>query len=79
MKTINIYKKQSDSKQYNKELDVKQRIQLLKQLKNNILFYEQEIYDALKKDLNKSYKESFLCEISEVINEIEYHIKNIKK
>lgn len=55
------------------------RIACLKKVKHNILFYEKEIEKALFKDLNKSFKETYLCEINEVLEEIDYHIKNLKK
>ena len=64
--TINLY-------------DVNHRVVCLKKLKQNIYTYEKDIMNALKKDLNKSNKESFLTEINEVLCEIEYHIKNVKK
>lgn len=51
----------------------------LTKLKESILKYENHLYKALKKDLNKSEKESFLSEVSEVINEIDYFLKHIKK
>ncbi|WPL36676.1 hypothetical protein [Malacoplasma iowae] len=51
----------------------------LTKLKESILKYENHLYEALKKDLNKSEKESFLSEVSEVINEIDYFLKHIKK
>ena len=57
----------------------KYRIKLLKALKNNILEMEDEIYDALKLDLNKSKEESYMCEIGLVLNEISYMIKNCRK
>ena len=37
----------------------KNRIKALKKLKQNILLMEEEIYDALKQDLNKSKEESY--------------------
>ncbi len=70
---------QEESTKYNKELSVEQRISILKNFKDVFIKYENEIYDGLKKDLNKSNKESFLSEYCEVLNEIDYHIKNIKK
>jgi aldehyde dehydrogenase (NAD+) len=55
------------------------RIQSLKKLKVSIKKYEIEIADALKKDLNKSFEEAYLTEISIVNQEIDFHLKNIKK
>lgn len=53
------------------------RIQQLKQLKQAILDHEQEIYDALYKDLRKSTYEAFGSEIGQVIKEIDFAIKHL--
>ncbi len=60
-------------------LSINERIESLNKFKESILSNEEEIYQALKLDLNKSKKEVYLSEIAEVIGEIEYHIKNLKK
>lgn len=60
-------------------INYKQNIENLTKLKTSILKYEDSLYDALNKDLNKSKKESFLSEIGEVINEIDYFISHLKK
>ncbi|SHG53497.1 aldehyde dehydrogenase (NAD+) [Salegentibacter echinorum] len=59
-----------------KELDF--RKEQLKKLKNAILKYENEINEALWKDLHKSKEEAFLTETSLLIEEISYHLKNLK-
>jgi aldehyde dehydrogenase (NAD+) len=51
------------------------RIQQLKKLKLAILDHEQEIYDALYKDLRKSTYEAFGSEIGQVLKEIDFAIK----
>jgi aldehyde dehydrogenase (NAD+) len=58
--------------------DTSFRIAQLKKLKQAIKENEQRICDALKKDLNKSYEEAYLTEISVVLLEIDYHIKHLK-
>lgn len=55
------------------------RLKQLKKLKQSIEKYSDDIYDALWKDLHKCKEEAFLTEISIVLNEINDHIKNIKK
>jgi len=55
------------------------RLDALKRLKEAILTYEEEIKDALKKDLNKSEFESFLTEIGITILEINEVMKNLKR
>ncbi|MGO5358451.1 aldehyde dehydrogenase [Anaerofustis sp. LCP19S3_F7] len=62
-----------------KTLDINFRIELLKNLKMGILKMEEEICEAIKKDLGKSYYESYMCEIGMVLTEINYMIKHIKK
>lgn len=57
-------------------LDVQYRINALKTLKTAILKYEQEIEEALKKDLGKSYFESYMCEVGLSLSEISYMIKH---
>ncbi len=49
----------------------------LKSLKTAIRKYEGKIVDALFKDLRKSFEESFLTEISIVLQEIDLHIENL--
>ena len=51
----------------------------LKKLAETIEEYEPLIYDALKKDLNKSEYESYLTEVSIVMQEIKTAIKNLNK
>ena len=50
--------------------DVSFIISVLKKLKQEIVKREQDIYDALKKDFNKSAFESFMSEYGIVISEI---------
>lgn len=52
--------------------------QLLK-LKSIILSHEEEIYAALKKDLNKSKEEAWASEIGMVNTEIDYTLQHLKK
>lgn len=59
--------------------DIQFRINKLKQLKAAIHQYKTKIADALWTDLHKSYEEAYLTEISIVLQEIDNHIKNLKK
>jgi len=54
------------------------RIEQLKNLKASIEKNEKYIYAALKEDLNKSYYETFMSELSLVYKEINYAIRNLK-
>ena len=62
----------------NPMLDYKKRIDALKLLYKNIKLMSGDIYDALKKDLNKSETETYMAEIGMVLNEISYMIKHIR-
>jgi aldehyde dehydrogenase (NAD+) len=59
-------------------LDVEFRIQALKKLKSCILQRENEINDALRKDLGKSPFESYMCETGMVLSEISYMLKHTR-
>lgn len=57
----------------------KNRVKCLKKLKANIISMQDEICDALKKDLNKSKTESYMAEVGIVLNELSSMIKHCKK
>ncbi len=60
-------------------LDVNIRLIYLKKLQQSLKKFEPQIIEALKKDLNKSSTESYMCEIGMVYSELNYMLKNIKK
>lgn len=55
------------------------RVDALKKLYANIVEMKQEIFDALKQDLNKSEVESYMAEVGIVLSEISYMIRHCKK
>jgi aldehyde dehydrogenase (NAD+) len=55
------------------------RVEMLERFKVNIICYEEKIAEALWKDLHKSFEESYLTEISIVLQEIDYHVKHLKQ
>ena len=59
--------------------DVNNRISALKKLKQNIKLMEEEICQALYKDLNKSPFESYMTEIGMTLSEISYMIAHTKR
>ena len=61
-----------------KTKDIPFRLSYLKSLKQEIVNQEQALYNALKKDFNKSEFESFLSEFGLVISELNLVIKNLK-
>lgn len=64
---------------YSKEetLDLSFRLNALKKLKASIQNHENDIYDALKKDLNKAPFESYASEIGLVLTELKDAIQNL--
>ncbi|WP_409069596.1 aldehyde dehydrogenase [Clostridium sp. FAM 1755] len=80
MKNINnILEKQKKFFDNGYTKDINFRIEALKKLKYSIKINENNIFKALKKDLNKSEFETFITEIGIVYDEINVAIKNIKK
>jgi aldehyde dehydrogenase (NAD+) len=74
-----VVNKQKEYLKNGRQLDINFRKENLIQLKIIIKDNEQGIINAIKKDLNKSEFESYLSEIAMVYEEINVHLKNIKK
>lgn len=55
------------------------RLYQLKNFRNSILKFEDEIYKALWSDLRKSKEEAYLTEVSLVLKELDKNIKYLKK
>jgi aldehyde dehydrogenase (NAD+) len=55
------------------------RLEQLKKLKTAIYQFEEELYDALYKDLKKSKEESWVTELGMVVSEISAMEKNLKQ
>lgn len=80
MNDINlIFNKQKEFFNLGKTKDINFRIEVLKKLKKVIKENEDKILEALKRDLGKSNFESYATEIGLVYDEINTHIKNIKR
>ena len=60
-------------------LSVPARLQALRSLKEVLLKYESEIYEALRMDLGKSESESYMCELGMVLNELSYMLRHTRK
>lgn len=73
------FKSQKDFYNSKATKDIEFRISNLKKLKTIIKDNEHEIIEALKNDLGKSSFESYATEIGLVYDELNIHIKNIKK
>lgn len=62
-----------------KTKDIAFRLRQLKRLRQAIVYYEEDIMVALKKDLNKSAFESYETEIGIILGEIDFVIKNLPR
>ena len=74
-----VFNKQKEFFYLGKTNDINFRIDNLRKLKEVIKVNEDKILEALNKDLGKSNFESYATEIGIVYDEINVHIKNIKK
>lgn len=63
----------------NETLDIAFRLKMLRRLRDAIKMYEEELAEALRTDLNKSYEEAFMTEISIVLGEIDNFLKNLPR
>jgi len=71
--------KQKQFFQSHKTKELSFRKKNLKKLLKVVESYESDIAEALKKDLNKSFQEAYLTEISLVKSEIKFHLKNLNE
>lgn len=74
-----IFNKQKQFFQTKETLSLDVRIKALKQLKDAINFYEDELMFAMKSDFNKNESDAYLTEIGIVYNEINFHLKNLSR
>ncbi|TXK71021.1 aldehyde dehydrogenase family protein [Mesonia sp. HuA40] len=74
-----VFKNQSEAIASNESISVKERIRLLKNLKNEIQKKESSIIAALKEDFHKPYFETMLTEVLVVYKEINLFIKKLEQ
>ena len=74
-----VFNKQKEFFNSGKTNDINVRIDTLNKLKQVIKVNENKILEALRKDLGKSNFEGYATEVGIVYDEINTHIKNIKK
>lgn len=60
-------------------LNINFRLEQLKKLKNAIIEFEPQIFEALKNDLNKSDFESYAMEVGFILDELKFFLKHLKK
>ena len=75
----NLLNKQREYYKTGNTIPVKFRIEQLKKLYRTVKKYENEINEALTKDLGKNSYEGFMCETGMVLSEISYMIKHTKR
>ncbi len=74
-----VFKNQKQFFESKTSLNIQYRINSLKKLKKHIQIFENDIIEALNKDLGKSLAESYMSEIGIIYNEINYVLKKINK
>ncbi|MBE6203273.1 MAG: aldehyde dehydrogenase [Rikenellaceae bacterium] len=74
-----IVARQRDFFATHRTLPVEYRLAMLRRLRKAITDNEAALCEALRIDLNKSYEEAYLTEISIVLGEIDNFIKNLKR
>ena len=80
MEDINlIFKNQKEFFESGKTINVYYRIKKLKKLNDIIKKNEDKILSELKKDLGKSNFEGYVTEVGILYDDINFHIKNVKK
>lgn len=80
MEDINlIFKNQKEFFESGKTINVDYRIKNLKKLNDIIKKNEDKILNELKKDLEKSNFEGYVTEVGILYDDINFHIKNVKK
>lgn len=75
----NIYSYQREFFSTHRSKSLSYRLSMLNKLKAVIAEYEERVLEALWQDLRKSKEEAYLTEISIVTQELDYHIKNLRK
>jgi len=76
---IQIIERQRSFFATRKTFDINYRITILKQLRSNIIKYEGEIAEAIRKDLGKPAYESYMCEIGLALGEIRFMLRHIHR
>ena len=78
MEIQEIVSKQKDFFKTQQTKNIKFRKMYLEKLRNVILQNESLLYEAIYKDFGKSKFDTFTTEISFVLNDIDYYLKNLK-
>lgn len=76
---VQLIKNQRTFFSTNQTKNVDYRLEQLRKLKEAIQKNQRKLEEALWQDLGKSPEEAYLTEVSLVLSEIDYHLKNLKK
>ena len=76
---LHLIQKQQAYFQTGETKNIHFRLKQLKILREAVVQNESLIFESLRKDLHKSEFESYATEIGSVLEELSYHIKNLKK
>ena len=74
-----LVEKQKSFFKTNTTLDVKWRIEQLKKLKNALITHEDDLVEALYKDLGRCKTEAYILDIGDTIMEINEYIKGVRR
>ena len=74
-----IVKAQREFFASHRTLSVEYRMEMLRRFRKAITDNEEALTDALRTDLNKSYEEAYLTEISIILGEIDNFLKNLPR
>lgn len=77
IKVLDITRRQRAFFSSNATKDIKFRKEMLKKLRDSIIFHEEALYEAFWTDLHKSEYEAYLTEVSIVLEEINLHLKKL--
>jgi len=75
---VKIVKKQKEFFYFGETLDLQTRSTCLKKLRQSLIKYEKEMFDAVRKDMGRSEVETYFTETRLNLKEIDYTLKNIK-
>lgn len=74
-----MVQKQKDFFQSGATYKTEVRMEALRRLKKQISLHENEIHQAIQRDLGKSAFESYMCETGLVLSEISYMLKHLRR
>lgn len=74
-----ILEKQREFFRSGKTISVEFRLRQLEKLRKSMVAHEDDLTEALKKDLGKSHMESIMCEVGLTMSELTWMQKHLRK